>query len=338
MPTHVVLLSLFLFGLLLPIVAIIGPTQLALDKNLRVSLDASRRNGSDESTTATVLRLEQLGISWIEICVALFLLIFGFGTYYWVPLALLNEQFGMFIGLMLAVSMVLLLGQVFLWSIITEPLQQAVSKFLTCCCGSDKSLLPILSKRISAGFGSNIKISIMITFSVSYLIMSTSLQVTSFSYFQDLFLFIIGGDILLDTRLYTPFSGSSIFLDEMAISNYLDPLMEDNEQTGEKATVVGYTFVTCPMNALIDESETASINSFSEVFWYDAGLYGVQENFKDVVNPDIYLPIEVEGAKGSSLLRGDDVVNAHKALYSYDSEMDDMTATLEEDEHSLVIS
>ena len=54
MPTHVVLLSLFLFGLLLPIVAIIGPTQLALDKNLRVSLDASRRNGSDESTTATV--------------------------------------------------------------------------------------------------------------------------------------------------------------------------------------------------------------------------------------------------------------------------------------------
>ena len=43
-----------LFGFLLPICSIVGPTREALGKNLRASLDPSIRNGANESVSATV--------------------------------------------------------------------------------------------------------------------------------------------------------------------------------------------------------------------------------------------------------------------------------------------
>lgn len=46
----------FLFGIILPVLSIVGPTREALGKNLRASLDQSRRNGANESVSATVKR------------------------------------------------------------------------------------------------------------------------------------------------------------------------------------------------------------------------------------------------------------------------------------------
>ena len=48
---------MLLFGLVVPIFSIIGPTKEALGKNLRGSLDASRRSGDNEGVTATLKEL-----------------------------------------------------------------------------------------------------------------------------------------------------------------------------------------------------------------------------------------------------------------------------------------
>ena len=52
-----IVISLLLFGFIVPIISIMGPTKEAMGKNLRASLDASRRNGETESVSATVKKL-----------------------------------------------------------------------------------------------------------------------------------------------------------------------------------------------------------------------------------------------------------------------------------------
>lgn len=49
-----ILTSIALFGFIMPILAIVGPTAEALGKNLRASLDPSRRNGANEGVSVSV--------------------------------------------------------------------------------------------------------------------------------------------------------------------------------------------------------------------------------------------------------------------------------------------
>ena len=52
-----ILVSTLLMGILVPLISNIGPTREALSKNLRASLDATRRNGSGDQVSAIVKRL-----------------------------------------------------------------------------------------------------------------------------------------------------------------------------------------------------------------------------------------------------------------------------------------
>ena len=62
--TFSVLLVTIMIGFVIPLLSNMGPTQQALSRNLRASLDASRRDGSDESMTAVVTRIgSEMGVS-----------------------------------------------------------------------------------------------------------------------------------------------------------------------------------------------------------------------------------------------------------------------------------
>ena len=89
LPAAAILVSLIIFGIVTPVISIAGPTREALDKNLRSSLDASRR--SDESVSYTVTRLKQMGLSRMQILLGIFLFFYGFITYYFIPYSLLKE-------------------------------------------------------------------------------------------------------------------------------------------------------------------------------------------------------------------------------------------------------
>lgn len=112
-PARVIFIAILLFGLIVPVVSIIGPTQEALGKNLRESLDATRRNGEGEGLTATKQRLQDLGLSRREILVGSFLVFFGLLTYYVLPATLIHKELGLFIFIMIMIMWMLTVGVTF---------------------------------------------------------------------------------------------------------------------------------------------------------------------------------------------------------------------------------
>lgn len=112
-PGRVIIITILLFGFIVPIVSIIGPTQEALGKNLRESLDATRRNGDGEGISATTQRLQDLALSGKEILFGSFLVFFGLLTYYILPATLIHEQLGIFIFIMIMIMWMLTVGVTF---------------------------------------------------------------------------------------------------------------------------------------------------------------------------------------------------------------------------------
>ena len=104
-------------GVIVPLLSNIGPTREALSKNLRTSLDASRRN-ADESVSYVVQKLQLIGMSKDEIITGLYLVVFGLVTYYVIPLALLLSNYGMFFFTITLIMASLLFGLILLIAII----------------------------------------------------------------------------------------------------------------------------------------------------------------------------------------------------------------------------
>ena len=52
-----ILITAILMGILVPLISNVGPTREALSKNLRSSLDASRRNGSGDQISVMVQKM-----------------------------------------------------------------------------------------------------------------------------------------------------------------------------------------------------------------------------------------------------------------------------------------
>lgn len=167
-----IVISLLLFGFIVPIISIMGPTKEAMGKNLRASLDASRRNGQSESVSATVKKLQDLGISRREVLFGAILIVFGLFTYYLIPLSLLFENYGLYFFVTNSILTGITVGMVVLAVIIMKHLQKIILKILLfTCCRTDKKLDPIISKRLEDGQSKNTKIALMITGSVGFLIL-----------------------------------------------------------------------------------------------------------------------------------------------------------------------
>ena len=101
---------------------------------------------------------------------SLFLLLFGFLTYYAVPVALINEKFGVFFFVMNFILTSLSIGMVMLAVISMHSFQKAILRCLLFCRRSDRKLAPIIENRLDAGRGRNTQIGIMITASIAFLI------------------------------------------------------------------------------------------------------------------------------------------------------------------------
>ena len=151
LPASAVLVAFFLFGFIVPIISIIGPTHEALSKNLRASLDASRRNGDGESVSATVKKLQDWSMSRREILLGIFLVTFGFLTYYLIPFALIIESWGLFFFIMNGILTLLTIASITLFMLIIPTIQQAVLRCLLFLRPRDKAIGHIVRKRLESG-------------------------------------------------------------------------------------------------------------------------------------------------------------------------------------------
>ncbi len=95
-------------GIMVPLFANYMPIREAMSKTLRDSLDVYRK--TLDGMTITMTKLEDLGISPIQIIVGLMMTIFGFVVYYFMPSSLLTMNFDLFFFIILAVLFVMVIG------------------------------------------------------------------------------------------------------------------------------------------------------------------------------------------------------------------------------------
>ena len=88
------------------------------------------------------------------------------------------------------------------------------------------------------------KISVMITSSIAYLIYLTSSQESLLGYSEDFFGHLIGGDLYITTDLYAS-KNSASFLNEIAMAEFLDAEIENG------SVVKAYDFKTPKLDEFI---------------------------------------------------------------------------------------
>lgn len=185
-----------------------------MGKSLRNSLDASQRNGNGEGVSATVQKLQDMGLSGTEVLISVFLLCFGLVTYYVIPLAMISLNMTLFFFTMNVILTGIMLGIVFVSAIAMEPLQKIILSCLLCCKPKDRLLAPIIKRRFEAGSSKNLKIAIMVTFSIAFLILQTSATATIMYYFSEVLNQVMGADLFLSTAILASVTGNHSYLDE----------------------------------------------------------------------------------------------------------------------------
>ena len=80
------------FGILVPLVSNIGPTRLALGKNLRTSLDVTRKSAVTDEVSVTFKRIKDVSFSFNEVALGISLTFLGFVVYVFIPQALIQER------------------------------------------------------------------------------------------------------------------------------------------------------------------------------------------------------------------------------------------------------
>lgn len=153
-------------------------------------------------------------------------------TYYFIPLALLQSNHGLFFLILNLVMTSLLLGLVALISIFLPFLQNGVLSLLLCICRKDRQIGPIIRNRLESGRDRNMKIALMVTVSICVIFYQSSGNKTVFAYFKDVWFWFMTGDILITYQL------SLGNLNEVPMADYL----ETNWMQGEDPAVTSYMF------------------------------------------------------------------------------------------------
>ena len=161
------------FGFLMPFLANYLPIKSAMDKTLRNSLDLNKRKG--DKFGVKVEKLENIGMSFNQFVIAIMLTGIGFMTYYFIPLAFINEHFALVFLLLSLILQLVVLGLTFLCTLLF-PFLERILLWLTMkiCCRRDRRLYTVVVKNMDGHSRRNNKTSIMFSLATAFLIFSSS--------------------------------------------------------------------------------------------------------------------------------------------------------------------
>ena len=311
-----IIFGIVCIGVCLPLISTIGPTRLALGKNLRTSLDSTRRNNTvADEVSVTVKRLKDVSLSLNEVCFGLILTGLGFVVYVFIPAALIRQNMTMFFLILNLILVLITVGLTFVATIVLPPLQIAILKLIMFLNGGNRCLESITRKRLESMRSRNVKISLMITGAISFLMFQAGAYLSSNDVFQKLWEFIIAGDITVRGYLDT------VYLHEIPLSNYLE------EQKEKDNAVLSYSYFGFDLDQICDLQRCTYLGSGSSTAGNDEDgsnvhvyLYSVDENYLETTYNYYYRPSEVSNS--TSYTFTDDwwsKPDAIKALYSFDS-------------------
>lgn len=114
-------------------------------------------------------------MSFNQFIVAIMLTVIGFTTYYFVPLALINENYTLVLMLLSAILMLIIFGLTFICTLLFTFIERVILWLtLNTCCRRDRRLYTVVVKNMDGHSVRNTKTSIMFTLTISFLIFASA--------------------------------------------------------------------------------------------------------------------------------------------------------------------
>eukprot|EP00347_Sterkiella_histriomuscorum_P012753 403367353 len=287
-----------LMGLVAPLVANYVPARQAMSKSLRDSLDVYRKTIDD--FTVTMTKLENIGISPIQMLVGLMLTVFGFIVYYFIPSSLLAMDFDLFFLLILLVLFTMVIGMSMITQSFVAPLEKSVLWFIMLIRPEDRKLKPIVDKNMRSHKTRNMKTSMMFTMTVCFLMYSS----TSFAELEYMIFSLTGAIIGADLALFRSNSlgGMPISLDEKTLNEYFNQNMYDPIQN-PSGLITDYSYQAQTVNeVLVDPSNNDKLDIYIGMrgqSQYKVKLYAMPRDHLEVQGTEYFYPTQVWDGSGT---------------------------------------
>ena len=266
----------FLLGILMPLISNIFPIFRALSKTLRDSLDLYHR--VINIMAVRIMKLEKLGISFSQFINSLTLIIIGITTYYFAPLAFVQQNVALFLAIMNIVLIFLILG----FTIFVNLFQTLFEKALLWLVlwGADRKLKPLIHKNMKAHDTRNAKTALMYTICIAFLIFAGTGFSLQTNVIENSLKLELGSDIVVEDETYG--------LDESSLRDYLANYMQKYPNNIDQ-----YSFTSFPLDKMpaIDKPDFSPLSHYPSK---SCNIMGVEQNYLQSGFEKYYLPTEYD--------------------------------------------
>jgi len=254
-----------------------------------------------------------MGLSINQTIVGAMLLVFGFVTYYCVPLTFFYHKTQWFFFIFDALLLMIILGLAFMSVLIFQYVEKGLLWLLMrSCARRDCRLETLISKNLDGHRKRNSKTSIMFTLALSFLIFAAS----SFKLINQLIESEVESMFGADVYVTSSYGSSSnpVFIDEGPIRSFLQ------DQKDFDGSVDGWSFVSAGFGVftrVMMDSDSYFLNINDITGYYSAeetNLYSVPENYLSTINSEFYFPSSTQPGFKNEKVNG--YYNAVDMLYS----------------------
>lgn len=257
-------------GLLMPLLALIGPVMSSLSKTLRDSLDLYHSNVND--TSVSVTKLENLGLSPTQTWSAVLMVVFGFVVYYLAPLSFIFLNLPMFFTIFVFILAGMLVGLSLLAMLLHSTVQQLVMHSIMWMSDARK-LKPLVRKNLHGHSSRNRKTAVLFTTCIAFIIFAGSIFQLQTHNITASIEISVGSDLVVATFSSDPNNK----IDEIGLSAYLDKMKSE-----PNSPIVEYGFSTFSLNDLPHLGSTR-LGNMAEIPTRTTLIYGVTKNFLNAV-------------------------------------------------------
>ncbi len=263
-------------GLVMPVIANIGPIRRALSRTLRDSLDVYHQTQAE--TSVKVAKLKGMGFSTWQIVLSALLIVAGFLVYYMIPYAFTFSDFALFLGILNVILLSMVIGLCLVATTVQPAMEAGLLWLLV--WGRDAKMMPLMRKNMSAHRPRNQKTALMFTLSLGFIIFagaSFSLQAGTIA---DTVKSLVGADC----NIYAPSWTSPLPAPALRVAL-------DAEMRRSDTLVTGYDFGTFELRSNPRVADTRIMNLAGEPSRRIA-LIGIERNHLQTVYAQFYAPQE----------------------------------------------
>jgi ABC-type antimicrobial peptide transport system permease subunit len=280
-------------GLVMPLVATIGPMRRVLSRSLAESLDLYHQTSTE--TSVHVERLESLGLSASQTVVAVALVLAGSIVFYLIPMAFLFQDFDLLFSVLNIILMATVIGLILLSVLIQPALEHALARCLI--WGSDARFLDVVQKNLSAHYERSRKTALIFCSSLAFIIFAGTMFALQADSIVGNVKVMYGSDLRIDS--------STGALNEEALAALMQREMARN---ASERVVVDYAFASWPLWNVDPPVATVRLNNLVNFpTRYSAEVVSVSGNFLDVAYGEYAAASATDGCSVAECVRGLDV-------------------------------